>query len=221
VVCDPAKSLKPASGGATNEAIYEVPQGIDPRIVLCVLNGTDDPKAVGGVITTVWYHGSAALVVPTGLSERERGMISAVCRLAGAQVFDSFYEAIDEARQKLGIAFATSDFDSDEGDEPEDTQRDPNELVMRLPSGNEIVVKYFGRDESADKIMLFSRAAGGSDAPLNLDMVVPDPDREMPPSVKDGVSYRPVEMHRVNVRHHGPTDSGQGTMPTDFLPPNA
>jgi len=219
VVCDPAKDLRKLSEsvGPEDRVLYEVPKGIEARAVLYFAGSECDTDAVGGLLTTVWFHGMSAVVVLGECAQRE--VLLAVCRLAGAHVFDSLDDAMGEVERILR-----------EGPEPsthllvaEDMKPvgDENETTLKLPSGNHLVVKYFGADHQADRVMIHSRSAGHADAPPNLDLIVPDPDRETEDTIPgpDGREVHPVETHRVQVRHHGPTDAGRSVIPPGFLPP--
>lgn len=217
VVCDPAKDLRKISEepDSDNDATRMVPRGVSARSVLFMLeDGCDDLDVVGGLITAAWYHGMSLAAVLGDCPQRET--LLAVCGLAGSHVFDSLDDAVDEVQRVLR-----------EGPEPPETvpvgpegMVSPDETTIRLPSGNVLILKYFGHDSTADRIMLHSRSSGAS-APMNIDMIVPDPDRETEDSVPgpDGRDVHPVDVHRVRVRHHGPTDTGRGIIPPDFLPP--
>ncbi len=86
-------------------------------------------------------------------------------------------------------------------------------VVIEMPSGSLLVLDYIGGGD-ADRVMLHSLDSGDGDSPLNLDLVVLDPD-----SVhsrchgEDAVS----EVHRLYVRHHGPADGSQALVPADFI----
>lgn len=54
----------------------------------------------------------------------------------------------------------------------------------------------------ADRILIHSYDSGEGESPANLDLVVIDPDTLYTHN-DDG-----VPGHRLRVRHHGPTDSG-------------
>lgn len=218
VVCDPAKTLKRTSGKGDNSSTYEVPKGVDTRVILYLLeDGCDDPKIIGGLLTAVWFHGMSAVVVLGDSPQRD--VLLAVCQLAGAHIFSSLDEATEQAGSMLrdgpipSVNTERVDFGPPIGQ---------NETLMRLPSGNHITIKYFGSYQGADRVMLHSRSAGESGAPMNLDLIVPDPDKEIEATVSEGGSeFHPVEVHRVQVRHHGPTDAGRGVLPPGFLPPGS
>jgi len=218
VVCDPAKALKRTSGKGDNSSTYEVPKGVDTRVILYLLeDGCDDPKIIGGLLTAVWFHGMSAVVVLGDSSQKD--VLLAVCQLAGAHIFNS----LDEAAEQVGDMLRDGPIPSVNTERVNiGPQVGQNETLMRLPSGNHITIKYFGSYHGADRVMLHSRSAGEPGAPMNLDLIVPDPDKEIEATVSEGEhEFHPVEVHRVQVRHHGPTDAGRGVLPPGFLPPGS
>ena len=221
VVCDPEKALKRTFGKGDNTATYEMPLGVDAKVILYLLeDGCDDPKIVGGLLTAVWFHGMSAVVVLEG-STQQRDVLLAVCKLAGAHIFNSLDDAAEQVRTVLrdGPVPSANTERVDFGGPP----AGQNETIVRLPSGNHLIIKYFGSDQVADRVMLHSRSDGTSGAPMNLDLIVPDPDKEVEDTTlsENGHEFHPVEVHRVKVRHHGPTDHGRGMLPPDFLPPGS
>lgn len=228
VVCDPEKALKRTSGEGENSSTYEVPKGIDTRVILYLLeDGCDNPKIVGGLLTAVWFHGMSAIVVLGNSPQRD--ILLAVCQLAGAHVHGSLDEAVEQVGSMLrdGPIPSANTERVDFGDAPTghaDFGSGPveqSETIIRLPSGNQITLKYFGSDQVSDRVMLHSRSDGAPGAPLNLDLIIPDPDKEVTDTVlsEGGQEFHPVEVHRVKVRHHGPTDPRMGMLPPGFLPP--
>ena len=176
VVCDPEKTLKRTSGKGENSSTYEIPKGIDTQVILYLLeDGCDDPKIVGGLLTAVWFHGMSAVVVLGNSPQRD--ILLAVCQLAGAHVLSSLDEAVEQVGSMLrdGPIPSANTERVDFGGAP----TGQNETSIRLPSGNHLTIKYFGSDQTADRIMLHSRSDGASGAPMNLDLVVPDPDKEI------------------------------------------
>jgi len=86
-----------------------------------------------------------------------------------------------------------------------------NRLEIRLPSGNSLVFHYLG-GRDADCIVLHSIDSGNGSSPANLDLVVADPD------TADGDDENAANaVHRVRVRHHGPTDIACAAVPPDFV----
>lgn len=218
VVCDPAKALKRTSGKGDNSSTYEVPKGVDTRVILYLLDdGCDDPKIVGGLLTAVWFHGMSAVVVLGDSPQRD--VLLAVCQLAGAHIFGS----LDEAAEQVGSMLRDGPIPSANTERVDfGPPTGQNETNVRLPSGNHITIKYFGSHQGADRVMLHSRSDGAPGAPMNLDLIVPDPDKEVEATVSEGGrEFHPVEVHRVMVRHHGPTDAGRGVLPPGFLPPGS
>lgn len=86
-------------------------------------------------------------------------------------------------------------------------------IIIELPSGNELFLDYCGEGE-ADRVMVHSRDSGEGDSPAALDLVVPDPDTVC---AVDDDGRRVCEIHRVHVRHHGPTDDGRAEVPPEFV----
>ncbi len=216
VVCDPAKALKRTSGTGENSSTYEVPKGVDTNVILYLLeDGCDDPKIVGGLLTAVWFHGMSAVVVLGDSPQRD--VLLAVCKLAGAHIFNS----LDEAAEQVGSMLRDGPIPSVNTERVDfGPPAGHNETSVRLPSGNRVTIKYFGSYRGADRVMLHSHSDGAPGAPMNLDLLVPDPDKETDDTVSlDGREFHPVEVHRITVRHHGPTDVGRGVLPPDFLPP--
>lgn len=86
-------------------------------------------------------------------------------------------------------------------------------IVIMLPSGSRLIVEYFGEGE-ADRVMIHSFDSGKGDSPMNLDLVVPDPD-----SKRSGCHGEEDihDVHRVRVRHHGPADGGRAAIPLEFI----
>jgi len=214
-VCDPVKNLRKqaSSSGFENDAMHEVPNGVDAKIVLCVIEDCcDDPNVIGGLLTTVWFHGISTVVVLGDIPQK--GLLTAVCRLAGARSFDSFDDALEETARLIADGVGQDDEEID----TTTVEQNDGETIVRLPSGNQLVLQYYGTDQKADRLMLFSRSTGAPNAAVNLDIIVPDPDRNNDVIVKDGKEMNTVDVHRIRVRHHGPTDDGTAIFPKDFLP---
>ena len=88
-----------------------------------------------------------------------------------------------------------------------------DQIVIRLPSGNQLIVDYYGEGQ-ADRVMIHSLDSGDGDSPMNLDLVVPDPDTmHSDCHGEDAIS----DVHRVRVRHHGPADNGRAAVPLEFI----
>lgn len=218
VVCDPAKDFhKISDAGSENQILYEVPKGVEARAVLYYAGSDCCEDVVSGLLTTIWFHGMSAVVVLSECAQKK--ILLALCRLAGTNVFDSIDAASEEVERILR-----------EGPEPpiihhpmvaEESSPVDNETVIKLPSGNHLVLKYFGGDSRADRVMIHSRTTGIPNAPTNLDLIIPDPDKEVEGTVPgpDGQEVHPVDVHRIQVRHHGPIDAGRGVLPPGFLPP--
>jgi hypothetical protein len=85
-----------------------------------------------------------------------------------------------------------------------------NRLEIRLPSGNSLVFHYLG-GRDVDRIVLHGIDSGNGSSPANLYLVVPDPD-----TADDDHENAANAVHRVRVRHHGPTDSERAAFPADF-----
>lgn len=85
-------------------------------------------------------------------------------------------------------------------------------VAIMLPSGNRLIVDYCGEGE-ADRVMVHSVDSGDGDSPMNLDLVVPDPD-SMCTGIQDEDDV--YDVHRVCVRHHGPADGGRAAVPLEF-----
>lgn len=86
-------------------------------------------------------------------------------------------------------------------------------VVIMLPSGNHLIVEYFGEGE-ADRVMIRSIDSGEGDSPMNLDLIVPDPDS----TCSGGHGEEDIHnVHRVRVRHHGPADGGRAAIPLEFI----
>lgn len=225
-VCDPVKNLRKepsSSSGFKNDAMHEVPNGVDAQVVLCVVeDGCDDPNVIGGLLTTVWFHGISTVVVLGDIPQKD--LLAAVCQLAGAHSFDSLDDALEETARIVADGVGPDGVGPDGvgqiGDEIVATtiKTKGGETVVRLPSGNQFVIQYYGTDQHADRLMLFGRSTGVPHAAVNLDLIVPDPDRNNDIVVQDGKEMNTVDVHRIRVRHHGPTDDGTAILPKDFLP---
>lgn len=215
-VCDPVKNLRKqpsSSSGFENDAMHEVPNGVDAQVVLCVVeDGCDDPNVIGGLLTTVWFHGISTVVVLGDIPQKN--LLAAVCRLAGLRSFDSLDDALEETVRLVVDGVGQI------GDEivAATAKKRDGETVVNLPSGNQFVIQYDGTDRKADRLMLFGRSTGVPHAAVNLDLIVPDPDRNSDVIVSDGKETNTVDVHRIRVRHHGPTDDGTAIFPKDFLP---
>ena len=217
VVCDPEKDLRQAQPGGKNRAAAHVPRGVSTRAVLFVMGDGDGSDIVAGLLAAVWHYGMSAVIVLGDCPQRET--LLEACRLSGSHVFRELEDAIEEVTRILGEGLEAPD--TGLLDEPPPSPE--NETTVMLPSGNCIVVKYFGYDNLTDRIMLHSRSIGSPGAPMNMDLVVPDPDDETDDWVQgqDGQQVHPVNVHRIRVRHHGPTDTGRGILPPGFLPPGS
>ena len=214
--------------GAPPEMGFVVPTGVETKFVLAhIPDGCDTPAIVGGIITTAWYHGMSVVAHIGRCPFRE--VLLVVCRLAGATVCDSLKDAIETIGQmaergpKNYMPVETDDEETDdENDEEYITATEDNDIVVHLPSGNELVIHYFGNDAYTERILLFGKSCGTGSAPLNLDIIIPDPDiqeDELPEgAAKDDDAPAPTKVHRIRVRHSGPADSGYFKLPPDFLP---
>ena len=90
---------------------------------------------------------------------------------------------------------------------------DDTRVVIMLPSGNRLFVHYFGEGE-ADYVMVHGFDSGDGDSPMNLDLIVPDPDMMHSGGPgEDDIN----DVHRVRVRHHGPADSACAFVPPEFI----
>lgn len=215
---------------APPEMGFVVPRGVETGFVLAhIPDGCDTPAIMGGLITTVWYHGMSVIAHIGCCPFRE--VLLALCRLAGVTVCDSLKEAIETAGQmaergpKNHFPVETDDDDEeidDENGEEYITAKEENDIIIHLPSGNELVIHYFGNDAYAERILLFGKSCGAGSAPLNLDIIIPDPDiHDNEPQegvVEDDDMPIPTKVHRIRVRHSGPADSGYFKLPPDFLP---
>jgi hypothetical protein len=210
VVYDPEKDQLP---GGKGRAIH-VPRGVNSRVVLFAMED-GAPDVAAGLLAAVWHYGMSAVIVLGDCPQRET--LLEACRLSGSHVFQELEDAVEEVSRILGEGPEAPDAGLDEAPSSE------NETTVMLPSGNCIVVKYFGYDNLADRIMLHSRSVGSAGAPMNMDLIVPDPDNETDDWVQgqDGQQVHPVNVHRIQVRHHGPTDTGRGILPPGFLPPGS
>lgn len=90
---------------------------------------------------------------------------------------------------------------------------DARRVVIELPSGNILVLDYVGGGE-ADRVLLHSLDSGDGDSPMNLDLVVPDPDSE---GARCRDENAVSDVFRVRVRHHGPADGGLAVVPPEFI----
>ena len=211
------------------EMRFVVPSGVETGFVLAhIPDGCDAPAIVGGLITTVWYHGMSVVAHIGRCPFRE--VLLALCRLAGATVCDSLKEAIETVGQMADrgprnqMPIDTDDSDDDDEEQKEYiTAKEDNDIVVHLPSGNELVIHYFGNDAYTERILILGKSCGAGNAPLNLDIIIPDPDiqedEELPEGVvEDGDTPIPAKVHRIRVRYSGPADSGYFKLPPDFLP---
>lgn len=206
---------------------FVVPSGVETGFVLAnIPDGCDTPAIVGGLITTVWYHGMSVVAHIGRCPFRE--VLLALCRLAGTTVCDSLKEAIETVGQMADRGLRNRmPIETDESDEKQKeeyiTAKEDNDIVVHLPSGNELIIHYFGNDAYTERILLFGKSCGAGNAPLNLDIIIPDPDiqedEELPEGIVDGDDTPiPTKVHRIRVRHNGPADSGYFKLPPDFLP---
>lgn len=216
-VCDQGKDLRRAQPGGRSRPGVRVPTGVSARAVLFAMEDGGDPDVVAGLLAAVWHYGMSAVIVLGDCPQRET--LLEACRLSGSHVFRELDDAVDEVSRMLGEGPEAPD--AGLLDEP--AAAPENETTVMLPSGNCIVVKYFGYDNLADRVMLHSRSVGSPGAPMNMDLVVPDPDSETDDLVQgqDGQKVHPVNVHRIQVRHHGPTDTGRGILPPGFLLPGS
>ena len=217
------------SSAVTNappEMGFVVPSGVETGFVLAhIPDGCDSPAIVGGFITTVWYHGMSVVAHIGRCPFRE--VLLALCRLAGATVCDSLKKAIGKVEQMVDRGPKNHmPIEADETDDEEEyiAAKEDNDIIVHLPSGNELIIHYFGNDAYTERILVFGKSCGAGKAPLNLDIIIPDPDVQIPDDelpenvVEDDDIPIPTKVHRIRIRHSGPADSGVFKLPPDFLP---
>ncbi len=89
-------------------------------------------------------------------------------------------------------------------------------IVIEMPSGNLLILDYVGGGV-ADRIVLHSCDCGDGESPMNLTLIVPDPDSEGCCDHDEDAMDDVNTVYEVCVRHHGPADSGSAEFPADFF----